>query len=63
MLVTKNGQELRDAFLQAGIMADVIGMTTKQKDRVVMVGEEERFLVPTKGDALNAVFYGQPIPV
>ena len=63
LLVTKNGQELRDTFLQAGIMADVIGMTTKQKDRVVMVGEEERFLVPPKGDALNAVFYGQPIPV
>ena len=44
-------------------MADVIGMKTKQKDRVVMVGEEERFLVPPKGDALNAEFYGQPIPV
>ena len=27
------------------------------------VGEEERYLVPPKGDALNAVFYGQPIPV
>ena len=63
LLVTKNGQELRDAFLQAGIMANVIGTTTKEKDRVVMVGEEERYLVPPKGDALNAVFYGQPIPV
>ena len=63
LLVTKDGQELKNAFMQAGIMADVIGTTTKEKDRVVMVGEEERFLVPPKGDALNAVFYGQPIPV
>lgn len=63
LLVTEHGQELTDAFMQAGIMANVIGMTTKEKDRVVMVGEEERYLVPPKGDALNAVFYGQPIPV
>ena len=63
LLVTQNGQELKDAFRQAGIMANVIGTTTKEKDRVVMVGEEERYLVPPKGDALNAVFYGQPIPV
>lgn len=63
LLVTENGQELTDAFMQAGIMANVIGTTTKEKDRVVMVGEEERYLVPPKGDALNAVFYGQPIPV
>ena len=63
LLVTQNGQELKDAFMQAGIMANVIGTTTKEKDRVVMVGEEERYLVPPKGDALNAVFYGQPIPV
>ena len=63
LLVTENGQELTDAFMQAGIMANVIGTTTKEKDRVVVVGEEERYLVPPKGDALNAVFYGQPIPV
>lgn len=63
LLVAQNGQELKDAFMQAGIMANVIGTTTKEKDRVVMVGEEERYLVPPKGDALNAVFYGQPIPV
>lgn len=63
LLVTKNGKELVERFLQAGIFADVIGQTTKNMERKVLVGEEERFLVPPKGDALNAVFYGQPIPV
>lgn len=63
VLVTTDGKQLAEAFLDAGIMARVIGHTTKQKERIVMVGEETRFLVPPKGDALNAVFYGQPIPV
>ncbi len=63
LLVTDRGEELVDAFCNAGVMANVIGTTMRNKDRVVMVGDEERYLVPPKGDALNAVFYGQPIPV
>lgn len=63
LLVTKEGDFLVERMQQAGICANVIGKTTKKKDRIIEVGEEERFLVPPKGDALNAVFYGQPVPV
>ncbi len=63
LLVTKNGKRLVDAMQQAGIAANVIGNTTEGKDRKVIIGEEERFLVPPKGDALNVVFYGQALPV
>lgn len=63
LLVTDKGEELVEQMRQADICADIIGKTTKNMDRKVFVGEEERFLVPPKGDALNAVFYGQPVPV
>lgn len=62
LLVTTDGEYVVEKMRQAGIHAEVIGNTTKELDRKVMVGEEERFLVPPKGDALNGVFYGQPIP-
>lgn len=63
LVVTKDGKGIAEAMKQAGVEANVIGSTTGSKDRKVIVGEEERFLVPPKGDALNAVFYGQPLPV
>lgn len=63
LLVTEDGASLVEMMENAGIAASVIGTTTESKDRKVIVGDEERFLVPPKGDALNAVFYGQPIPV
>ena len=63
LLVTSQGDYLVEQMRRAGIYADVIGNTTKKTERKVLVGEEERFLVPPKGDALNAVFYGQPVPV
>ncbi len=63
LLVTQDGEYLVNQFRQAGVEANIIGQTTSEKDRKIIIGEEERFLVPPKGDALNAVFYGQPIPV
>ncbi|MDD6069276.1 MAG: AIR synthase related protein [Clostridiales bacterium] len=63
LLVTAEGDYLVNQMRRAGIYADVIGNTTANTDRKVLVGEEERFLVPPKGDVLNAVFYGQPVPV
>lgn len=63
LLVTENGENLVNHFQQTGVEANIIGKTTDAKDRKIIIGEEERFLVPPKGDALNAVFYGQPIPV
>lgn len=63
LLVTEDGASMVEMMESAGVAASVIGTTTESKDRKVIVGDEERFLVPPKGDALNAVFYGQPIPV
>lgn len=63
LLVTEDGEDMVNRFQQAGVEANIIGKTTDAKDRKIIIGEEERFLVPPKGDALNAVFYGQPIPV
>lgn len=63
LIVTDDGKCIVESMKQAGIEANVIGSTTSGKDRKVIVGEEERFLVPPKGDVLNAIFYGQPLPV
>lgn len=63
LLVTGDGNYIVEAMERAGVQANVIGNTTEGKERKIIIGEEERFLVPPKGDALNAVFYGQPLPV
>lgn len=63
LLVTEDGNFIVKAMEDAGVRASVIGNTTKGKDRKIIIEEEERFLVPPKGDALNAVFYGQPVPI
>lgn len=63
LLVMEDGTSLVERMRQSGIAANIIGKTTESKDRKIRIGDEERFLVPPKGDALNAVFYGQPIPV
>ncbi len=63
LLVVEDGISFVEKMRQAGVMANIIGKTTASKERKIRIGDEERFLVPPKGDALNAVFYGQPIPV
>lgn len=63
LLVTKDGDMLTDIFHTCGVAAEIIGKTNESKDRKLIMKEEERFLEPPKGDALNAVFYGQPLPV
>lgn len=63
LLIMDDGNDIVEAMRQAGIEANVIGNTTSSSERKIIIGEEERFLVPPKGDALNAVFYGQPLPV
>lgn len=63
LLLTDHGDYLVGMMENAGVKASVIGKTTASKDRKIIMEEEERFLVPPKGDALNAVFYGQPLPV
>lgn len=63
LLVTDDSDFLLEKFWDAGVEACVIGKTTASKDRKIIIGDEERFLVPPKGDALNVVFYGQKMPV
>ena len=63
LLIAPDGQMLVEAFQKAGVTANVIGKTTKEMDRKVIIGEEERFLVPPKGDALNVVFYGHKMQI
>lgn len=63
LLVTDEGDYLVNRFHKSGVEANVIGKTTGDQDRKVMTGEEERYLVPPKGDALNVVFYGQKMQI
>ena len=44
LLVTDKGEELADALNNNGIPAAVIGHTTKDTERVIMNGEEKRYL-------------------
>lgn len=63
VLITEDGKYMVDRFHEEGIEANVIGKTTKEMDRKILIGEEERYLVPPKGDALNVVFYGQKMQI
>lgn len=63
LMVTNDGNTFVEQMKAAGIEASVIGHTICGNDRKVMIGDEERFLVPPKGDALNVVFYGQKMQI
>lgn len=63
LLLSKDGEYLVEVMHEAGIEANVIGKTIESKDRKIIVGDEERFLVPPKGDALNVVFYGAKMQI
>jgi hydrogenase maturation factor len=63
LIITDNGDALVEAFNEENINAAVIGRTCEGNNRVVKVGEEERFLVAPKGDMLGEVIYGQKVPV
>ncbi len=54
LCLTDRGDVLLEALKQKGIFAAIIGRTTRTKGRVVINGEERRFLEPAKPDA----FYG-----
>lgn len=63
LLITDDGNNIVEVMGQAGIEANIIGNTTDGSERRIIIGDEKRFLVPPKGDALNVVFYGQSLPV
>lgn len=52
LMVTSDGSALKEALLREGIKAEVIGKMTSTKDRVIIKGEDRRFLEPPKGDGI-----------
>lgn len=50
---TNEGEPLVRAFAQAGIPAAVIGTVTKERGRVIVSGDEQRFLVPPGSSSWN----------
>jgi hydrogenase maturation factor len=49
-MVTENGDLLKEELEKSGIRAEIIGKLTASNDRVVIKGEERRFLEPPKSD-------------
>lgn len=52
LIAVKDGTALVEKLKSAGIYADVIGHLTSGRDRVVMNGDERRFLEPPRGDEI-----------
>lgn len=50
LMVTEDGEQLKDELNKVGIPAEVIGKITASNDRVVVKGEERRYLEPPKSD-------------
>lgn len=50
---TNDGERLTGAFAGAGIPAAVIGTVTKERGRVIVNGDEKRFLVPPGSSSWN----------
>lgn len=55
LIGTKKGAQLVEALKQEGIHSAVIGRATEGNDRVIISGEERRFLEPPKVDELYKV--------
>ena len=57
MLITaKNGYDVVRSLKNAGINAAVIGKVTEGNDRVLLNGDEKRFLEPPKSDELYRIY-------
>ncbi|CRZ35340.1 hydrogenase maturation factor [Herbinix hemicellulosilytica] len=55
LIVTDRGNMLKDRLKAEGIPAAVIGRITEGNDRIILNGEERRFLEPPKADELYKV--------
>lgn len=57
MLITSpNGHEIADELKEAGINAAVIGKVTEGNDRILINGEETRYLEPPRADELYRIY-------
>lgn len=55
IIVCDDGEKITEKLLENNIYATVIGRTTNDNDKVVIIEEEKRFLTPPKGDEINKV--------
>lgn len=55
LLAAEDGKPLQEALMEAGIPAVIIGKTTAGNDRVLLSGEERRFLETTQTDEIHKV--------
>lgn len=55
LIVIDDGDELVKELKKSGISARVIGKVTKGKDRIVVNGEDRKYLIPPKSDELYKI--------
>lgn len=55
LLLTENGYRLKRNLREKGISSEIIGFTTENNDRVVINGEEKRYLQKHYEEALDLV--------
>lgn len=55
LLLSENGYRLKEGLFESGIFSEVIGMTTENNARVVINGEEQRFLQKNYDEALDLI--------
>lgn len=59
LIATDRGEELVSKFAEEGIWATVLGRTTVDKARVILGGEEKRFLDRPAADELLKIYNGE----
>ena len=59
LIATDHGEELVSKFTEEGIWATVLGRTTMDKARVILGGEEKRFLDRPAADELLKIYVGE----
>ena len=59
--MAENGGRLKSRLAGEGIDSEVIGFTTANNDRVVINGEERRFLEKHYADALEVIRAMSPV--
>ena len=55
LLLSENGYRLKERLFERGIFSEVIGFTTQDNDRIVINGEERRFLQKHCEEALGLI--------
>ncbi len=62
LLLTPSGYRLKKRLHEQGIFSEVIGFTTENNDRIIINGEEQRYLEKHYKDALALVMEKDKVP-